>query len=216
MRRGRAFTLLEVMVAVVILAVSLSSLFSAQTSTIGATQYIKHVAVASQLGRCKMSEIELEILHEGFELAEFEDWTEGPCCELRDERVRLRGPDPFTCRWRFETVQLPSMAEAQSAMGDQMLQEGGPDPEAQQGMMGMSLLGPLLPMVQNLLEAAIRRVTVQVVWMDGPAERSVELVQYITNANQGDLGAILRGNAVQEAAEEQGIVPPPGDDGEND
>ena len=112
MRGGRAFTLLEVMIAVLILGLSLSSLFTTQTGAVGATQYIKHVAVASQLARCRMSEIELEIFREGFEIAEFGSWESGPCCELRDERVRLAGPDPFGCRWRFETVTLPSVSDA--------------------------------------------------------------------------------------------------------
>ena len=211
MRGSRGFTLLEVMVSVLILSISMSSLFSAQTASIGATQYIKHITIASQLGRCKMSELELEVLREGFEMAEFEDWTEGPCCELRDEEVRLRGEDPFECRWRFETVQLPSISDTQTAVGEAAM-EG--DQEAAQGAMGMGLLGPLLPIIQNLLEQAIRRVSVQVVWQDGRIERNVELVMYMTNANQGDLGSMLRGNQMQEAAEE--INGPPPDNNNND
>lgn len=211
MRGSRGFTLLEVMVSVLILSISMSSLFSAQTASIGATQYIKHITIATQLGRCKMSELELEVLREGFEMAEFEDWTEGPCCELRDEEVRLRGEDPFECRWRFETVQLPSISDTQTAVGEAAM-EG--DQEAAQGAMGMGLLGPLLPIIQNLLEQAIRRVSVQVVWQDGRIERNVELVMYMTNANQGDLGSMLRGNQMQEAAEE--INGPPPDNNNND
>ena len=211
MKGSRAFTLLEVMVAMLILSLSLSSLFSAQTASIGATQYVKHLAIASQLGRCKMSELEIEILNEGFETAEFGDWTDGPCCELRDDRVRLRGPDPFSCRWKFETVQLPGLADAQTAAGEAALSG---DTDAAQGAMSMGLLGPLLPVVQNLLEGAIRKATVQVVWEDGPQERTMDLVQYLVNANQGDLGALLQGNAVQDAVEDaQGgpnANPPPG------
>lgn len=195
----RAFTLLEVMVAVLILSISLSSLFSAQVQTVSASQYIKHVAVASQLARCRMSEIELDILREGFEMAEFGDWEDGPCCELRDQEVDIRGDDPFICRWRLETVVLPSMADAQNAAGDAMM-EG--DQEAQAGAMSMGLLGPMLPIVQNLLEAAIRKVTVQVVWYDGPHERTVELVQFLTNPAQGNLGNLLRQGAAQDAQEE--------------
>lgn len=198
-RGGRGFTLLEVMVAVVILGISLSSLFSAQTGTVNATQYIKHVAVATQLARCRMSEIELDVLREGFEIAEFEDWNDGPCCELRDERVRLVGEDPFRCRWRFETVTLPSMADAQTAVGDAAM-EG--DTEAVAGAASMSLLGPLLPVVQQLLEQAMRRVTVQVVWDDGEVERNVEVVQYLTNPAQGALGGLLRGTDQERALEE--------------
>jgi general secretion pathway protein I len=207
MKGHRAFTLLEVMVAVLILSISLASLFSAQTQAVGASQFIKHVAVASQLARCRMSEIELEMLREGFELAEFGDWEEGPCCELRDERVTLTGIDPFSCRWRLETVTLPSMTDVQTEAGDAIM-EG--NQEAQQGMMSMSLLGPFLPIVQNLLEQAIRRVTVQVVWSEGPHERDVEIVQYLTNPNQGSLGGLLRqtqGQRAVEDAESEGLLP---------
>jgi general secretion pathway protein I len=210
MERGsRGFTLLEVMVAVAILGVSLASLFSAQTGTVGATQYIKHVAVASELARCRMSEIELEVLRDGFEIAEFEDWADGPCCELRDERVRLPGDDPFRCRWRFETVTLPSVGDAQTAAGDAAM-EG--DTEAAAGAMSMGILGPLLPVVQQLLEQAIRRATVQVLWDDGERERSVQVVQYLTNPAQGALGGLLRGSEVERAVEDSENVPPPSDD----
>jgi general secretion pathway protein I len=199
MRGSRAFTLLEVMVAVLILSISLSSLFSAQTSTVGATQYIKHVTVASQLARCRMSEIELEILREGFELAEFGDWVDGPCCALRDDRVRLNGPDPFSCRWRLETVVLPGMGEAQTAAGE-AANEG--NNEAASASMGLGLLGPMLPMIQNLLEQAIRKVSVQVVWQAGRREESLEIVQYLTNPNQGELGGLLRGTQAGRMQEE--------------
>ena len=101
MKNNRAFTLLEVMVAVAILAISLVSLFTLQTQSIGITSYVTASGIAAQLARCRMSEIELEILKEGFEIAEFEDWQEGACCELRDNQVELAGNDPFSCRWHL-------------------------------------------------------------------------------------------------------------------
>jgi general secretion pathway protein I len=208
MKGHRAFTLLEVMVAVMILALALASLFTAQTQTIGASQFIKHVAVASQLARCRMSEIEIQMLREGFEIATFDNWEEGPCCELRDDRVQLPGPDPFTCRWKFETVTLPSVTDVQDEAGDALM-EG--DTEAQAGMMSLGLLGPFLPIVQGLLEQSIRKVSVQVVWAEGPHERSVEVVQYLTNPNQGALGGLIsqtHGEQALEDAESESTPPP--------
>jgi general secretion pathway protein I len=196
---SRAFTITEVMIAVLILGLSLGSLFSAQTGAVGASQFIKHVAIGTDLARCRMSEIELEVLREGFEVAEFEDWQDGPCCELRSENVRDADSDPFTCRWRFETVTLPSFTETQTAAGEAAL-EG--NTEAAAGAMSMGMLGPLLPIVQQLLEQAIRRVTVQVVWRDGDRERSVEIVQYMTNPSQGALGGLLRQTQVEEEVED--------------
>jgi len=190
---------MEVMIAVLILSMSLASLFAAQTGTVGATQYIKHVAVASQLARCRMSELELEVLREGFELAEFGDWNEGPCCELRDDETNISGPDPFSCRWKIEMVTLPSVAETQTEATEAAM---GGDTEAMAGGAMMSMLGGLLPIVQQLLEQAIRRVTVQVVWNDGRAERNVEVVQYLSNPSQGSLGGMMRQGQQQDALEE--------------
>jgi len=41
-----------------------------------------------------------------------------------------------------------------------------------------------------MLEASIRKVTVQVLWKDGSTERDLTVVQYLTNPQQGGLLAV--------------------------
>ena len=48
----------------------------------------------------------------------------------------------------------------------------------------MSLVYPDL---KPMLEASIRKVTVKVLWKEGSKERSFDLVQYVTNPQQGGL-----------------------------
>jgi general secretion pathway protein I len=52
------------------------------------------------------------------------------------------------------------------------------------GIAGMAL-GMVYPQLKPLLEASIRRVTVEVVWHEGAQERTLKLVQFVTNPNRG-------------------------------
>ena len=66
MRPG--FTVMEVMVAIMILAVSVVAIFGAQFAAVATTDFSKYTTHAIQLARCRMSEIELEIqVENGFE-----------------------------------------------------------------------------------------------------------------------------------------------------
>jgi hypothetical protein len=61
--------------------------------------------------------------------------------------------------------------------------------------MGAGALAPMAmsmvyPQLKGMLEASIRKVTVQVVWKDGSAERDLTVTQYLTNPQQGGLLAV--------------------------
>lgn len=92
------FTLLEVMVAMAILALGLTTVLSSQTGLFAAARRVQNETSASTLVRCKMSELELQLMQRGFPLLEQTDG--GPCCEDEDE-------EGFACEWRIETVELP-------------------------------------------------------------------------------------------------------------
>ncbi len=92
------FTLLEVMVAMAILALGLSTILSSQTGLFATTRRVQFETQAATLVRCKMSELELDLIQNGFSLLDESDG--GECCE--DE-----GTDPFRCEWTVETVILP-------------------------------------------------------------------------------------------------------------
>jgi general secretion pathway protein I len=53
-----------------------------------------------------------------------------------------------------------------------------------QGLLSM-VMGILYPAIKPMYEASIRRVTVTVKWKEGPNERELPLVQYVTNPQRG-------------------------------
>src|SRR5690606_29243564 len=97
MRPSRGFTLLEVMVAMAILAMGLTIILSSQASLFATTQRVQLETHAATLMRCKMSEIELQLLEEGFPLMDRSD--SGDCC--------LDADVDFRCEWTIQTIELP-------------------------------------------------------------------------------------------------------------
>jgi general secretion pathway protein I len=97
---SRGFSLLEVLVALAILGLGLTSILSAQAGLFSSSARAGHVTAASNLARCKISEVEVKLLREGYQLTEQKG--EGSCCEDEDEST-------YTCNWVVEPVILPEM-----------------------------------------------------------------------------------------------------------
>lgn len=185
------FSLLEVMVAVAILAMALVAVFAASAGAVGATQHTQNIGVGTMLARCKMTELEQAMRLDGFQLDDVDE--EGVCCEDEDEAA-----EGYTCHWLIESVELPDVSAVQTAAGelsggDPLGLSGPPDAEGNapeeggegidEGMMaGINLL---YPVISNVLQASIRRVTVEVHWAEGEQQRTVKAVQFVTNPTQG-------------------------------
>lgn len=96
--RARGFTLLEIMVAVAILGLGLTTIFAAQAGAFASAGHARNISVASGLARCKMSEVEQTLKQEGFQ--ELDMNASGPCCDGVDDAK-------FSCGWRVEKLELP-------------------------------------------------------------------------------------------------------------
>ncbi len=207
--RLRGFTLLEVLVAIAILGLGLTVILSSQAGLFSSASRGEHLTVASNLLRCKMSEIEVDLEQRGFQLTDEND--EGECCEGESEG--------YNCSWKIERVELPPLPEASdldggvadgaeqgalgplgaiagvsSAQGAPLGEGSGPDALMEQlgsasgsGMEGM-VMGFVYPSLKPMLEASIRRVTVKVTWREGVRERDLEVVQFLTRPQEGALG----------------------------
>ncbi len=211
--RQRGFTLLEVLVAVGILGLSLTVILSAQVGLFSSQTRVENLTVSTNLARCRMNELEEELLREGFSL--LDESEEGPCCN--DEITpRMR------CAWKVETIELPEPTDLESIMGGDSLLGGGgdlgnmgplgamqqiqqqgsaalgdkPDLSALAGLMteasagGTGAIAPLVmgfvyPQIKPMLEASIRKVTVTVTWKEGSRVRDLEVEQYLTRPQQG-------------------------------
>ncbi|MGB5812741.1 MAG: type II secretion system protein, partial [Polyangiales bacterium] len=114
MRRS-GFTLLEVIIAVAILGLALTAIFSSEVGASNVAQRAKRQNVATTLARCKMGEIEEIVSIEGIPLVDKEDSDN--CCEHAPV-------DGYTCSWIIERVVLPDIGLDESEDGDE-----GADPE---------------------------------------------------------------------------------------
>ena len=238
------FTLLEVLVAVAILGLGLTIVSSAQTGVFWSYSRATHLSQAPALARCKMAEIELELLREGYPLLDERD--DGECCEDGDV-------EGYRCEWKVETVELPELPVFDPLAGDagsgelpddlaaQTVELGG-DPLASAGPLGgimqlrqgaggldpgsglggvtdllgggeqaglgglaAMVMGLVYPSLKPMLEASIRKLTVQVIWKEGQFERDLSIIQYVTNPQQGGIDPLLAEGLAREleAAEQQ-------------
>jgi general secretion pathway protein I len=212
----RGFTLLEVLVAVAILGLGLTVILSSQVGLFSSATRGEHLTIATGLVRCKMSEVEEKLLREqAYPLTDQND--EGDCCgDDSDGRYRCVWKIE-----RVELPQLPDQSADGGVPGGDMgplgalagLSPGGsaaaPPPDlgkaasptdlagqlsgagaAMQGM-GPMLMALVYPGLKPMLEASIRKVTVTAQWKEGSNERSLSVIQYVTNPQQGDLQTMM-------------------------
>ncbi|HEX2882351.1 MAG TPA: hypothetical protein VHO25_22680, partial [Polyangiaceae bacterium] len=55
------------------------------------------------------------------------------------------------------------------------------------GSMAPMVMGIVYPELKLMLEASIRRVTVEINWKEGSQDRKLEVVQFVTNPTQGGI-----------------------------
>jgi len=198
----RGFTLLEVMVALAILGLALTAIFSSEAGAIRMAARTGKMGTAAMLARCKMLEIEEQVAKEGLP-AVFADGHD-ECCE---EAV----VDGFSCDWSINLVVLPDTmfapeeeqegAEGTSASdnprgepgtgllgGDIPLALGvGADPAsvlsgADTGI-GAMAMQQVFPILKPAFEAQIRRATVTIHWQEGSGDKSFDVTQYLVAEN---------------------------------
>ena len=100
-KRNRAFSLLEVMVAIGLLSLMITIVMSAQGGLVRVDRASAKFGTATTLARCRMTEIEEKLLKFGYvENDEIE--TSNTCCDDRDE-------PGFVCEWKIEKVILPPL-----------------------------------------------------------------------------------------------------------
>jgi general secretion pathway protein I len=115
--RARAFTLVEVMVAVAILGLSLTAILSAQAGLFSAGSHAQRESIAIGLVRCKMNEIEERLLKLGYPEVDTKD--DGACCEDNPANDGMR------CSWEIQKVELPQPPSFQGGgIGDGGLNAG--------------------------------------------------------------------------------------------
>ena len=187
---GRGFTLLEVMIAVAILGLSLTAIFSSEVGAANVAARARRQNIAATLARCKMGEIEEVIAIEGLPALEKKDTD--ACCE----HAPVEG---FECDWLIERIILPELGATGDEEGDEdvdesltrraneKLDEVQAAETTQQvlagesGNLAMLALELGFPILKPFLEEQVRRATVTVRWKEGPKERGFDVIQYLVS-----------------------------------
>ena len=187
---GRGFTLLEVMIAVAILGLSLTAIFSSEVGAANVAARARRQNVAATLARCKMGEIEQVIAIEGLPALEKKDTD--ACCE----HAPVEG---FECDWLVERIILPELGATGDEEGDEdadgslaqraneTLDEVQAAETTQQvlagesGNLAMLALQLGFPILKPFLEEQVRRATVTVHWKEGPKERGFDVIQFLVS-----------------------------------
>jgi general secretion pathway protein I len=177
------FTLLEVMIAMAILAVALTGLSLALARSVRASQHARLMTQATFLCRKLLVEQENDFITEGFK----DDVA------VKEEKGQFEDKAFQRYRWSrtTEKIRLPSAEQIQAAatklLQDKQTAAGQGSSAAKPPTSGSSGnltsgMGGLLGPVKEMLEQGIRRVTVRVLW-DEPAlgEQKVEVVTFYTD-----------------------------------
>ena len=188
---GRGFTLLEVMIAVAILGLSLTAIFSSEVGAANVAARARRQNVAATLARCKMGEIEEIIAIEGLPALEKKDTDS--CCE----HAPVEG---FECEWLVERIILPELGAQDDEDEDEdprdssnrLLAEAAEEVDSQGGTPQEVIAGQAgnlatlalqigFPILKPFLEEQVRRATVTVRWKEGPKERGFDVTQYLVS-----------------------------------
>ncbi len=210
-RRGEStggFTLLEVMIALAILALSLVVLLEIATNNARATNHARLTTIATFLARGKMVQIEDGVLEKGFSDINLDETG-----DFKDAGYR-----EFSWKSSIERVELPTDAatKVQQSAGDQARSR---DPmQAMSGFMG-GLASAFIEPIRIGLQEAIRRITLTVYWDEpGRPSQLLEVVAYLTDPARLDMalpGAVTSGGTGSPpgAVTSGGTGAPPGTSG---
>jgi general secretion pathway protein I len=186
------FTLLEVMIAVAILAITLVTLLSVVTGNIRATRHARLTTTATFLARAKMVELEDQVLENGFSTDD--ESAEGT----------FKEQDHPEFRWDsiIERVELPADAalKQRDQAADKMKDSTNNDPMSMiSGFLG-GMMSSFIEPIRLGLQESVRRVTVHVSWDEwGRGTQTLEVVQYLTDPSKLD-AALTGGGAAAAGA----------------
>lgn len=156
----QGFTLLEVIIAMAIMVIALTSILSVESGSISASARAKQMNIVAMLAKNKMIETEYELEGKSFE-------------EVATESSgQFTNPyQDYSWQTTIKEITFPNLAMGQ-ASGDGSSGEGGND-------LG-NMVGKL---VTKFFSKAIREVTVNIIWKKGSGEQHFSVSTYWVDLN---------------------------------
>lgn len=184
---SRGFTLLEAMLAMAILSGSLTWIVLGMSRNVEAQNHAKLISVATFLARAKMIQIEDELYEKGF--SDFEKELKG---DFKEE-----GFPRFTWQVVIDKIELPKPDQMQTVLGraNEIKEKitGKPAPTTgqqpasnNQVTAGIGALGAQFGTIKDVLEQAIRRAELTVLWSEKSRAQSLTVVAYFTDPRKVD------------------------------
>lgn len=175
----RGFTLLEVMIAIALLAMGLVLLLSVQARSIQLAQQARNLSVATGLARAKMYDCTRDLLKKGFSIGDYDE--EG---DFDDEEM----PGFFwECHAYKPDIPVSDVTDvttglAAAAGGDGAT--GGMSGAADAAGIGAGMIAPVLSQISSVLGDSIRELVVIVRWREGETYEQLEVTTHVVEKAQ--------------------------------
>ncbi len=144
MKTTRGFSLLEIMVAMGILGFVVSVVLGAQSGVVAANKSAANIGSAVHLGRCKMTEVEEELIRKGYPEMDETNRNGEPCCAPPfGTNLEPTGSTTYLCDVKIEKVVLPDPPS--SSGGDAGASSGSASPLSSGSPLTQLMSGQGLP-----------------------------------------------------------------------
>jgi general secretion pathway protein I len=192
-RSAGGFTLLEVMVALAILAGALVLISRGVAQSVRQANHARQTRTAALLMRMKMADVEADLYKNGF--SDFPEEDGGNFGE--------QGFPSFRWIMRAEKVELPTnlgqaaadaskkLSDATNAVANSSGANTAALAQATDSSMMSTLLsqfGGVVDQVKMAMEDSVRRVTVRIVWYEPPREEKMEVAAYYVDTTRLAIG----------------------------
>lgn len=184
MSNRKGFTLLEVLIATGILALSLSVLVLSQGRSINLAREAQYLTIATDLARVKLGDCKEEVTKNGFSVGGYS--KNGT---FDDEAFSEFSWECFSYRYDVPLPSAEMLAEGTKAQKS-MMSGGGMG--AADGMTA-AIMAPFMQMMSNTLGDSIRELVVIIKWNDGTSDESLRVVTHlIDKTSMNQLAALLK------------------------
>lgn len=175
MNRARAFSLLEVMVALAILSVGLVSLLQVQSRSAQLAIEARELTVATMLARSKLYDCQHDLLKKGFSIGDYDE--EG---NFDDD-----GYPKFFWECHAYAPEMPTgdgvgdMSSAASMFGSGAAADAAGAATPPGAEMGMGMLAPVIQQMASVMKDSIRELVVIVRWGEGEDRQELRVTTHL-------------------------------------
>ncbi len=174
---GHGLTLLEVMVAMAILAVSMTSLMSSQMASIRATRYAQQVTTIAFLAEFQLIEVEYVMRKEG-------GWILQD--KVYENTFAAQGWPDIRYKCIVDFLEIPDYSKLRAAKDETDKSQQGESSVYYKnaGDKAFTALAVVWPMIKQAIERSIRKVKCTVFWKDGSIQNEYSIFTFWADPEQ--------------------------------